>query len=202
VPAEPGRWSGDYSEVVDGQQGVKPAQGASMLRFLRSDHDGSTGPRPRRSGDIMRVVDVRKLSHSIDQGAVMVSLSAVFDAAEFPEVERYDGVVTIYALDDDLDLGIATEDVVQQEAIAFTSGDVKFLDRDPSTWQPATARLMLPPATRRVLLKVTVRRMPVGTKGLDSLPEKVSFAAHYVDDIQASLVIAEPLAAKEKRPSP
>jgi hypothetical protein len=202
VPAEPGRWSGDYSEVVGGQQGVTPAKGASMLRFLRSDHDGSTGPRPRRGGDVMRVVDVGRLSHSIDRGAVMVTLSAVFDAAAFPADERYDGLVTIYALDDDIELANATEDVVQQEALAFSSGDVRFLDRDPATWQPATTRLLLPPATRLVLVKVTVRRMPVGKAGLDSLPEKVSFAGHFVDDVQASLVIDDTAASRQRRSSP
>jgi hypothetical protein len=202
VPAGPGLWSGDYSEVVGGQQGVKPASGTAMLRFLRSDHDGSTGPRPRRSGDIMRVVDVSRLSQSIDRGAVMVTLSAVFDAAGFPVDERYDGMVTIYALDADLDLDDATEDVVQQEALALSSGDVKSLDRDPGTWQPASGTLLLPPGTARVLLKVSLRRMPVGRKGLDSLPEKVSFAGHFVDDVQASLVITEPTAAPRTRAAP
>lgn len=202
VPAGPGQWSGDYSEVVGGQQGVKPASGTAMLRFLRSDHDGSTGPRPRRSGDIMRVVDVSRLSQSIDRGAVMVTLSAVFDAADFPVDERYDGVVTIYALDADLDLDDATEDVVHQEALALSSGDVKSLDRDPGTWQPASGTLLLPPGTARVLLKVSLRRMPVGRKGLDSLPEKVSFAGHFVDDVQASLVITEPTAAPRTRAAP
>ena len=202
VPAGPGQWSGDYTEVVGGQDGVAPADGRVMLRFLRSDHDGSTGPRPRRSGDVMRVVDVRRLSHSIDRGGVMVSLSALFDAVTFPADERYDGVVTIYALDDDIELADATEDTVQQEALAFSSGDVRFLDRDPATWQPATARLLLPPATRIVLFKVTVRRMPVGKASLDSLPEKVSFAGHFVDAVQASLVIDDKAASRQRRSSP
>lgn len=202
VPPGPGLWSGDYSEVVGGWQGVKPASGKAMLRFLRSDHDGSTGPRPRRSGDVMRVVDVSRLSRSIDRGVVMVTLSAVFDAADFPAGERYDGVVTIYALGADLELEGANEDIVHQEALALSSGDVKSLDHDPGTWQPATTRLLLPPDTRLVLLKVTVRRMPVGRTGLDSLPEKVSFTGHFVDDVQASLVITEPTAAPRTRPAP
>jgi len=202
VPTGPGHWSGDYTEVVGGQGGVAPADGKAMLRFLRSDHDGSTGPRPRRSGDVMRVVDVRRLSHSIDRGGVMVTLSALFDAAAFPADERYDGLVTIYALDDDIDLDDATEDIVQQEALAFSSGDVRSLDRDPATWQPATARLLLPPATRLVLLKVTVRRMPLGKEGLASLPEKVIFAGHFVDDVQASLVIDDKAALRQRRSTP
>lgn len=202
VPAGPGQWSGDYTEVVGGQDGVTPADGKAMLRFLRSDHEGSTGPRPRRSGDVMRVVDVRRLAHSIDRGGVMVSLSALFDAATFPADERYDGVVTIYALDDDVELAGATEDTVQQEALAFSSGDVRSLDRDPATWQPATARLLLPPATRLVLLKVTVRRMPVGKAGLASLPERVRFGGHFVDAVQASLVIDDKAASGQRRSSP
>jgi hypothetical protein len=202
VPVAPGLWSGDYSEVVGGWQGVKPASGTAMLRFLRSDHDGSTGPRPRRSGDVMRVVDVSRLSHSIDRGVVLVSLSALFNATDFPVDARYDGAVTIYALGADLELDGANEDVVHQEALAMSNGDVKCLDRDPATWQPASARLFLPPDTRLLLVKVTVRRMPVGRSGLDALPEKVSFTGHFVDDVQASLVITEPTAAPRTRAAP
>lgn len=202
VPAGPGRWSGDHAEVVGAAQEVKPAGGTRMLRFLRSDHEGSTGPRPRRSGDIMRVVDVSRLSQDIDRGAVMVSLSAVFDAADFPVNERYDGVVTIYALDTDLELDGANEDIVQQEALAFTSGDVKVIDRDPNTWQPASGRLLLPPGTTRVLLKVSIRRMPVGRNGMDLLPQTVSFTGHFVDEVQASLVINESHPATQRRPRP
>lgn len=202
VPTSPGLWSGDYSEVVGERQGVRPASGTRMLRFLRSDHEGSTGPRPRRSGDVMRVVDLSRISTSTDRGAVMVTLSAVFDAADFPADERYDGIVTIYALDAELDLDGADENVVQQEALAFSSGETKFLDRDPVTWQPATARLLLPPGTVRVLLKVSLRRMPVGKKSMDSLPEKVSFTGHFVDDVQASLVIAEPTPVTQMGPTP
>lgn len=202
VPAGPGRWSGDYSDVVGAQRGVKPAGGTRMLRFLRSDHEGGTGPQPRRSGDVMRVVDVSRLAHAIDRGAVMVSLSALFDAADFPADERYDGVVAIYALDADLELDGANEDIVHREALALSSADVKSLDRDPGTWQPATARLLLPAGTARVLLKVSLRRMPVGRNGLDSLPEKISFAGHFVDEVQASLVIVEPSPATQRRATP
>lgn len=202
VPAGPGRWSGDYSEVVGVRQGVKPAGGSCMLRFQRADHEGSPASRPHRSGDAMRVVDVGMLSQSIDRGVVMVSLSALFNAAGFPADERYDGAVTIYALDADLPLDRATEEIVYREALTSTTGDWKSLDRDPGTWQPASARLLLPPGTTRVLLKVSLRRMPVGRQGLDSLPERVTFAGHFIDDVQASLVITESTPVTQRRVAP
>lgn len=126
--------------------------------------------------------------------ASVLTLSALFNAVPFPATERYDGMVTIYALGADTDLRGATEDSMKEEALAFSVGRFPSLDRDPATWQPASTRLLLPAVTAFVTLKVSVCRMPVGSKSLSSLPESVTFAGHFIDDVRASIRIRDAVA--------
>ena len=191
VPPVPGRWSGDYSEIVLEHEGVKPKDGNKMARLLRSDYEGRTVPRPSRQGDLMRVLDVRPFLTDAKGGDVVMTLSAQFNAAPFPDTERYDGMVTIYALGADTELGGATEDSVKEDALAFSVGLCHAVDRDPGTWQTASTRLLLPPGTKSVMVKVSFRREPVGSETLSSLPESLTFAGHCVDDVRASIRIRE-----------
>jgi hypothetical protein len=191
VPQELNLWSGDYSEIVDSYEGVKPEQGTKMARLLRSDFEGRTVPLPSRQGDLMRVVDVRPFQSEANGADVVLTLSALFNAVTFPATERYDGMVTIYALGADTDLRGATEDSVKEDALAFSVGRFPALDRVPSTWQPASTRLLLPAGTAFVMLKASVCRMPMESKSLSSLPESVTFAGHFVDDVRASIRIRD-----------
>ena len=183
VPQQVNQWSGDFSELVGEQQGVKPAQGTKMARVLRSDFEGKVSSKRNFQGDLMRVVDVRPFSRQINGGEVVMSASALFNAAPFPETERYDGVVTIYALDA---LG-STEKTLLEDSLAHSYGLRPSLDRDPGTWEQATSRLQLPAGTEFVILKVSVRRWPKDKESQSSLPSPVTFAGHFVDDVCASL---------------
>ena len=183
VPQQVNQWSGDFSELVGEQQGVKPAQGTKMARVLRSDFEGKVSSKRNFQGDLMRVVDVRPFSRQINGGEVVMSASALFNAAPFPETERYDGVVTIYALDA---LG-STEKTLLEDSLAHSYGLRPSLDRDPGTWEQATSRLQLPAGTEFVILKVSVRRWPKDKESQSSLPCPVTFAGHFVDDVRASI---------------
>jgi hypothetical protein len=112
-----------------------------------------------------------------------MSASALFNAAPFPETERYDGVVTIYALDA---LG-STEKTLLEDSLAHSYGLRPSLDRDPGTWEQATSRLQLPAGTEFVILKVSVRRWPKDKESQSALPSPVTFAGHFVDDVRASI---------------
>lgn len=191
VPPVPGQWSGDYSEIALEHEGVKPKDGNKMARLLRSDFEGRTVAMPSRQGDLMRVVDVRPFQREAKGGDVVLTLSALFNAVPFPITDRYDGMVTIYALGADTELGGATEDSVKEEALAFSVGRFPSLDCDSATWQPASTRLFLPAGTAFVMLKVSVCRMPVGSKSLSSLPESVTFAGHFIDDVRVSIRIRD-----------
>jgi hypothetical protein len=44
------------------------------------------------------------------------------------------------------------------------------------------------------MLEASVCRMPVGSKSLSSLPESVTFAGHFIDDVRASIRIRDAVA--------
>jgi hypothetical protein len=185
MPQEVNLWSGDYSEVVERYEDVKPAQGTKMVRMLRSDFEGKASSMPNRQGDLSRIIDVRSFMRDANGGEFVMTLSALFNAAPFPDSQRYDGVVALYALGE---LG-STEESLMEDALAISNGSCNSMDRDPSTWESATSRLLLPTGTEFVMLKVSFRRWPKGSGDQPSLPDLMTFAGHFVDDVRASIRI-------------
>lgn len=185
IPQELNLWSGDYSDVVERYEEVKPAQGTKMVRMLRSDFEGKASSMPNRQGDLSRIVDVRPFMRDANGAEVVITLSALFNAAPFPDSQRYDGVVTLYALGE---LG-STEESLMEDALAISNGSCNSMDRDPATWQTASTRLLLPTGTEFVMLKVSFRRWPKGSGDQPSLPDLMTFAGHFVDDVRASIRI-------------
>jgi hypothetical protein len=180
IPQELNLWCGDDSEIVETYEGVKPAQGKKMVRVLRSDFAGRVSSKPSQHGDLMRVVDVWPFLREANGGEVVMTVSALFNAAPFPEAERYDGVVYLYALGQ---LG-STEESLLEDSLAHSHGGCRSLDRDPATWQSASARLLLPPGTELVLLKVSFSPVPASGKSQSLLPDYETFAGHFVDDVR------------------
>ena len=184
VPQQLHQWSGDFSELVGEQQGIKPAHGTKMIRMLRADFEGKSVTKLNTYGDLMKIVDVRPFTRETNGGEVVFSASALFNAATFPEAERYDGVVTLYAVDE---IG-STEKNLLKNSLAHTCNGLGLsLDRNPTTWESATARLQLPAGTNFVILKVSVRRMPKNKEPLSTLPNSITFSGHFVDDVRASI---------------
>jgi hypothetical protein len=198
MPQEVNLWSGDYSEVVERYEDVKPAQGTKMARVLRSDFEGKASSMPNRQGDLSRIIDVRSFMRDANGGEFVMTLSALFNAAPFPDSQRYDGVVTLYALGE---IG-STEESLMEDALAISNGSCNSMDRDPATWQTASTRLLLPTGTKFVMLKVSFRRWPKGSEVQPSLPDLMTFAGHFVDDVRASIRIrhAAPNHSNEAQP--
>jgi hypothetical protein len=185
IPQEMNLWSGDYSEVVERYEGVKPKDGTKMVRMLRSDFEGKASSMPNRQGDLSRIIDVRSFMRDANGGEFVMTLSALFNAAPFPDSQRYDGVVALYALGE---LG-STEESLMEDALAISNGSCNSMDRDSATWQRASTRLLLPTGTEFVMLKVSFRRWPKGSGDQPSLPDLMTFAGHFVDDVRASVTI-------------
>jgi len=102
APLQAGVWSGDYSEVVSEQQGVKPESGTKMLRILRADYEGKPRPEGSYVGDLYRLIDLRSFRQALADGNAVAQMSAVFNAAPFPKEEAYSCVVSLYALSADM----------------------------------------------------------------------------------------------------
>jgi hypothetical protein len=184
VPQELSQWSGDFSELVGEQQGIKPAHGTKMIRMLRADFEGKSVTKLNTYGDLMKIVDVRPFTRETNGGEVVFSASALFNAATFPEAERYDGVVTLYAVDE---IGSTEKNLLKDSLAHSCNGLGLSLDRNPTTWESATARLQLPAGSNFVVVKVSVRRMPKNKEPLSTLPNPITFSGHFVDDVRASI---------------
>ena len=184
VPQQLSQWSGDFSELVGEQQGIKPAHGTKMIRMLRADFEGKSVTKLNTYGDLMKIVDVRAFTRETNGGEVVLSASALFNAATFPEAERYDGVVTLYAVDE---IGYTEKNLLNDSLAHSCSGLGLSLDRNPATWESATARLQLPAGTHFVVVKVSVRRWTKNKESLSTLPNPVNFSGHFVDDVRSSI---------------
>jgi hypothetical protein len=188
VPQQLNQWSGDFSELVSEQQGIKPAHGTKMIRMLRADFEGKSVTKLNTYGDLMKIVDVRPFTRETNGGEVVLSASALFNAATFPDAERYDGVVTLYALDE---IGSTEKNLLKDSLAHSCNGRGLLLDRNPATWESATTRLQLPAGTHFVVVKVSVRRMPKNKEPLSTLPNPITFSGHFVDDVSVSIHVRE-----------
>jgi hypothetical protein len=198
VPQELNQWSGDFSEIVGAQQGVKPKDGRRMVRLLRSDFEGITSSKPTRQGDLMRVVDERSFLREASGGEAVITLSALFNTATLPDSESYDGVVTLWAHG----ARFTTEENLMEDALAHSVGMCRPLDRDPATWQNVSTRLLLPPGTEMVLLKISFRPKPESGESLSPQSAHVTFAGHFVDDVRASVSIRKPASNRPNQAQP
>lgn len=180
VPIEVGAWSGDYSELVAEQQGVKPASGKKMLRFLRGDYEGRSIP-SSHSSDVFRLLDIRPYRLEFSDGGAVAQFTAVFNTVSFPEDENFSATLTIFALDASL-VGkemMKAEKVLSTESLAFSRSSKVMMDRDPGTWQKVSNEMRLPPGTEYLML-----RMGMSNETKSQNKTRDSFAGHFADKVQ------------------
>ena len=182
VPVEPGRWSGDFSEVAGDEQGVKPESGVKMLRLLRADYEGKANAKEGHVADVYRLIDLRPHRQEIADGSAVVQLSAGFNAFEFPGEEIYSNRMTVHAFDaETVAKGtLRTVSAWDEHCLATASTGATRLDRDPATWQRRTIDLRLPANTDFVMIHLMI------SGGLGSHPQ-ADFAGHYIDDVRLTL---------------
>ena len=185
VPVEDGRWSGDDSEIVGEQQGVKPAHGNKMLRLLRPDFPGKDNEKASYNGDIYRLIDMRPYRSELADSSAVAQFSAAFNAIEFPAGEIYEAAMTLYAFDseaarNDFFRGVGHMSHNAEGCLAVARAGKLKLDRNPATWQRLTSDLRLPANAEFLMIQITIpsKRGEQVQKG---------FAGHYVDDARLSL---------------
>ena len=182
VTKEPGKWAGDITRVVGEEQGVKPENGAKMLRFLSANYAGKTHTQGSHYSDVYRLVDVRHCRRDFADGGVVAQFSAAFNAFAFPPEENYNPVLTIYAIDASTAAGLANRPgfTLWKEALAFASHHRTQLDRDPKTWQFVTTDLRLPAETDFLFVHVAVSHSSAARNG-------PAFEGHYMDSVRLTL---------------
>ena len=182
VALEPGIWRGDHAEIVGEEQGVKPASGRKMLRFLRGGYEG----KPKSSGghlaDVYRLIDMRPHRSELVDGGAVVQVSASFNATPFPPDEKYACAISIYALDAETapnspsHIGTA----LTSDSLAMARSSRTKLDRDAAHWQRLTTELRLPPGTEFVVVRLHI------SQAFDS-EGKGTFTGSYADDVRVTL---------------
>ncbi len=182
VAVEAGRWSGDYTEVVGEQQGVKPESGQKMLRLLRADYEGKTNAKESYVADIYRMVDMRPYRQEFADGGAVVQLSAGFNAFDFPTEEIYSAKMSIHAFDaESVTNGtLRAVSAWDENCLAAASTGAARLDRKPATWERRTSDLRLPANTDFLLIHMMIQA------GRGPRPE-ASFAGHFIDDVSVTL---------------
>ncbi len=182
LPKTPEVWGGDFTEVTAAHQGVAPASGGKMLRIVRADYEGKANSTSSYCGDLFRIVDLRPYRQQLANGKSTVELSAVFNAATFPEAEQYRCSLAIHALTADVATGPDPLNgaLLANGSLAMTRQSCPLMDRDPATWQPLEGAMLLPAETEFLLIHIGVNHIP-------KFQSRVSFDGHYLDNVRLTL---------------
>jgi len=188
VPIEAGHWSGTFTEVVGGQQGVSPESGTKMLRFLRADFEGKVKPEGSYISDVYRLIDLRPYQREFADGGAVVQLSAAFNAFAFPAEEAFRCSVLLYALDAETAMNGSTRigEKLLTDCLAMARNGHLKLDRDPATWQRLNAELRLPPNADFIFIRIALAHA-------NQAQRRVTFDGHYLDGVRLTLARRAPL---------
>lgn len=187
VPTVPNRWSGDYTEVVEAQQGVKPSEGSKMLRLSQMDSEGKSAPEGDRYTDLYRLVDMRPYRDQLADGGAVVQFSAGFNAFAFPKDDTYFCRMSLRAYDTrtEADGSVRVDDRREGDELAVARAGRMKLDHDPATWQRLGGDLRLPPNTNFLMVRITIHHKRGPSPG-------DAFAGHYLDDVLLTMTRRPP----------
>ncbi len=181
VPAESGKWGGDFSEIVGAQQGVTPRSGAKMWRFLRADNALVPTAHANYVGEAIRVLDLIGLRDAGYRGELRLEISAWFaQGATAPDAcyhwnikaAAFEGNVkeapSLWGKWDDLSASLTRYETKAQSA---------------AQWQPLSVTMSVPAsATFLVFECAVVQRIPRVVEGVAEFP------SHYLDDVRVRLL--------------
>ena len=189
APLETGIWRGDAAEITEAQDGVTPAIGRKMMRFLRADYSGPLKPAGGHIAAVYRLIDLRPLRAEFADGAGVVEVSARFNAKDFSDGERYGCAISLYALDVDSvpDRAGRLGSTLSNEALAMARSSRTHLDHDPTSWQRATTEIRLPVDAQFLVVRLHISQAFESGDG-------PMFTGAYVDDVQVRFL--------SRRPSP
>lgn len=171
-PDASAHWGGDEARVVMAENGIQAKEGKFMLRLEAS---------PRGSPRVVyQVLDLTSVPSSADGEMREIEISASFAAADADASVRY--MLRVFAASEARENLDAAWFEHRDEAIASAT---RGLDVLPGTkgWQTMSLKIQVPRAARCLVLFFGART-----------PNKASpQAAHYLDDVQVSLIEPQPL---------
>jgi ferric-dicitrate binding protein FerR (iron transport regulator) len=153
IPKTPQVWSGDLCEILPEFKGIRPHAGRGMLRILQPGPWTTGTPPKSRLAEKWQLVDLRPFKELFAKGDAVIEGSAQFnrEPAE-PDTGRI-FVMQVLAL-----RGDPTEMKtmwLRRYELALARGEGKVnTDDDPTTWQPGSVKMALPPETDFLLMSV------------------------------------------------
>ncbi len=200
MPSSPGYWSGDYTTIVGGSQGIKPASGKKMLQILRADYEGKP-PQFSYSGDLYRILDLRGHEADLVDGKALVTVDASFQGIPFQPPNEYAFNLALDALDALPTSGVSKihrkqvdrsspsgEELAGSFIPASAQRGFKF-SPNGGGWQKARLELRVPPGTKYLLLRFHIMDAKAAREGERIYGETaVEFPGQFLEDIQVSLI--------------
>lgn len=176
LPAAPGFWQGDASNVVNAESDIVPHGGAQMLKFIATGAVGSTNT---VASQLWQAVDLRAYASAIGGGSARVDGTAWFNriVAGTATDRRFD--LRLLAFD-----GNPADAGARYAAGTWLAQQTATLDSEPFRWQQVQASLVLPPNTGYVLVEI------YAFEDVQNDADGTEFAGHYADDV--SLVLVRP----------
>ncbi len=174
-----GIWRGTFSERVGEENGVYPASGSKMLRFLRTNYVAKPKRKNQHIADAYLLVDIRPYRHLFSHDGATVDVSAMVNASSFPSEDEYKCGVSIYAIDAEtapkssLNIGTA----LTQDSIAMARGRNTNMDRDTMSWQTLSTELRLPSNSEFLVVRLYI------AQAVDS-PDEPSYPGFYADNLR------------------
>ena len=171
-PDAAAHWGGDAAQVVTAEHGVSPKDGKFMLR-LEASPRGS----PRF---VYQVLDLTSIPASASAETREIEISASFAAADAESAMRC--IIRAFAVSEvreNLDGAWVDH---RDEAIASATRGLDVMSGSKG-WQTMSLKIQVPRAARSLVLFFGVRTPD------KTLPK----SAHYLDDVQVSLIEPQPL---------
>lgn len=190
VPTVAGVWCGDFSRVVEAEQGVMPAQGRRMLKFLRADNRLTPPESLPAVAEIWQLIDLGSQALTEGMTSRPVEVVARFHAADFAAGERMTFGVSLHAFTGNAEEAPTLWRNHKSQALASASQEELWESRGAS-WQSLRARMALPREATLLLVGLRASR-----KG--EVLNRQEFGAHYVDGVE--VYFAEPSSPSSQTP--
>lgn len=181
IPTAYNQWGGDICLIVGDHQGIQPATGQGMLRFLRAENIWTSEGKRLVSSEQWQLVDLASLRPLLRGGRATVELAAWFNRVPGLQSTRRCGVSAYTFRGAAADAPTMWKQYAQQ-ALSYAGHNLN-ADDDPATWERSAVQLTIPEDADFLLITVRVSRMPLLP---DAPPD---FEGHYADDVSLRLHI-------------
>lgn len=182
LPAQPGVWSGDQSELVGTRGDVAPRSGTRMLRFVSGWYDGKP-TQDGRSCDVLKLIDLRPYRHQIANGTWSVRITAFFNVSTGALEGQEQCSVAGFVFDTATAISLTSPGSLRDRSLAYACCQRIDLDEDADAWQQATTEFRLPVESAFLAVHCGVSEY---SREADKPPKQ--FRGHYCDDVSVTLV--------------